>query len=164
MSKSYTRFIIFFIIICIVAALARAGLKMLDEKKYVDLQTDLLLIQGKVKIIKGKADVNSDTTVYVGQKLSDSNNEKIKSLMRKIQIEDDRFDEYYVLENQDFENIGILHELKNKGNSLFLVNYEDGEVIYTKGIKVNGSVKYKLSDIIKMAEKKEWILHNRMLE
>ena len=53
---------------------------------------------------------------------------------------------------------------KNKADSLFIVNYDEMEVIYTKGIKIEGKVKYKLSDIIKTPEKKEWILHNRMLE
>ena len=168
MDKSLARFlkfaIIIGIIIAIVVIVAKQGFKMLDEKKYADLETDLLLIQARVKVIKGKADVNANTDGFVGQKVSDSNNEKIKKLLNKIQITEENYDKYFILSMQDFDTMGISADMKNKGDSLFIVNYEDGEVIYTKGIKVNGKIKYKLSDIVKKVEKKEWILHNRMLE
>ena len=168
MDKSLARFlkfaIIIGIIIAIVVIVAKQGFKMLDEKKYADLETDLLLIQARVKVIKGKADVNANTDGFVGQKVSDSNNEKIKRLLNKIQITEENYDKYFILSMQDFDTMGISADMKNKGDSLFIVNYEDGEVIYTKGIKVNGKIKYKLSDIVKKVEKKEWILHNRMLE
>ena len=87
-----------------------------------------------------------------------------KKLLNKIQITEENYDKYFILSMQDFDTMGISADMKNKGDSLFIVNYEDGEVIYTKGIKVNGKIKYKLSDIVKKVEKKEWILHNRMLE
>jgi len=168
MNKSLTRFVRFVIIIGIIGIvaffIARHGIKMLNEKKYDDLETDLLLIQARVKVIKGKADVNANTDGFVGQKVSESNNEKIKKLLNNLQISEENYGNYYILSMQDFGTMGVLEDLKNKGDSLFIVNYEEGEVIYTKGIKVDGKTKYKLSDIIKKVEKKEWILHNRMLE
>lgn len=168
MNKSLARFIRFAIIIGIILAIAipvaRHGFKMLDEKKYADLQTDLLLIQAKVKVIKGKSDVNGNKDNYLGQKVSESNNEKIKNQLKDLKIAEGNYEKYFILNLNDFETMGIAHELKNKGDAIFVVNYDDNEVIYTKGIKVDGNVKYKLSDIIQKPEKKEWILHNRMLE
>ena len=83
--------------------------------------------------------------------------------MKKIGIAENIYEKYFILTQKDFETMGIEGELKNKADNLFVVNYEEMEVIYTKGIKVDGNIKYKLSDIIKTPEKKEWILHNRML-
>ena len=168
MNKSLARFFRFAVIIGIIMAiaipLARKGFKMLDEKKYTDLQTDLLLIQGKVKVIQGKSEVSGNKDVYLGQKVSESDNNKIKELLKKIGIAENIYEKYFILTQKDFETMGIAGELKNKADNLFVVNYEEMEVIYTKGIKVDGNIKYKLSDIIKTPEKKEWILHNRMLE
>ena len=160
MNKSLARFFRFAVIIGIIMAiaipLARKGFKMLDEKKYTDLQTDLLLIQGKVKVIQGKSEVSGNKDVYLGQKVSESDNNKIKELLKKIGIAENIYEKYFILSQKDFETMGIAGELKNKADNLFVVN--------TKGIKVDGNIKYKLSDIIKTPEKKEWILHNRMLE
>ena len=168
MNKSFARFLRFALIIGIIIAIAvpltKTGFKMLEEKKYTDLQTDLLLIQGKVKVIQGKSEVSGNKDVYLGQKVSESDNNKIKDLLKTIGIAEDKYEKYFILSQKDFETMGIAGELKNKADSLFVVNYEEMEVVYTKGIKVDGNVKYKLSDIIKTPEKKEWILHNRMLE
>lgn len=168
MNKSVARFIRFAVIIGIIIAItipiAKTGFKMLDEKKYTDLQTDLLLIQGKVKVIQGKSEVNGNKDGYLGQKVSESDNNKIKDLLKQLNISEEDFEKYFILCQNDFDAMGIGGELKNKGDNLFVVNYDDTEVIYTKGIKVDGKVKYKLTDIIKAPEKKEWILHNRMLE
>lgn len=168
MNKSVARFIKFAIIIGIIITalilIAKHGFKMLNEKKYTDLQTDLLLIQGKVKVIQGKSEVSGNKDGYLGQKVSESDNNKIKDLLKQINISEEDFEKYFILSQKDFETMEIADDLKNKGDNLFVVNYEGMEVVYTKGIKVNGQVKYKLTDIIKVPEKKEWILHNRMLE
>ena len=168
MNKSVARFIRFAVIIGLIIAIAipiaKTGFKMLDEKKYTDLQTDLLLIQGKVKVIQGKSEVSGNKDGYIGQKVSESDNNKIKDLLKQLNISEEDFEKYFILGQNDFNAMGIAGELKNKGDNLFVVNYEKMEVIYTKGIKVDGKVKYKLTDIIKTPEKKEWILHNRMLE
>lgn len=168
MNKSRASFFRFAIIIGIIIAiaipLAKTGFKMLDEKKYIDLQTDLLIIQGKIKVIQGKSEVSGNKDGYLGQKVSESDNNKIKDLLKNINIKEEDYEKYFILNQKDFEVMGIAGELKNKADSLFVVNYDDMEVIYTKGIKVEGKVKYKLSEIIRTPEKKEWILHNRMLE
>ena len=168
MNKSIARFFRFVIIIGIIIAIAiplvKRGFKMLDEKKYTDLQTDLLLIQGKIKVIQGKSEVSGNKDGYLGQKVSESDNNKIKELLKNLNTKEEDYEKYFILSQKDFETMGIAGELKNKADSLFIVNYDEMEVIYTKGIKIEGKVKYKLSDIIKTPEKKEWILHNRMLE
>ena len=163
-SKIFRFFIIIAIIIGLIVLVAKLGLKMFQEKKYVDIETDLLLVQAKVKIIKGKSDVNSNTDAYVGTKVSESNNNDIKNILRKIGINENEYDKYFILYCQDIEKMGIADDLKNKKDEEFVVDYDTAEVIYTKGVKVNNQVKYKLSDIVHNIEKKDWILHNRMVE
>ena len=168
MNDGFLRFIKFFVILTFIAVLitlgAKAGFKMFQEKKYIDIETDLLLVQAKVKIIKGKSDVNSNTDAYVGTKVSESNNNDIKNILRKIGINENEYDKYFILYCQDIEKMGIANDLKNKKDEEFVVDYDTAEVIYTKGVKVNNQVKYKLSDIVHNVEKKDWILHNRMVE
>ena len=168
MNKEISRFLRFFIIIAIIITLiilvAKLGSKMFNEKKYVDIETDLLLVQAKVKIIKGKSDVNSNTDAYVGTKVSESTSVEIKNSLNKIGISEDEYDKYYILYNQDFEKMGIAEELKNKKDEEFIVSYDTAEVIYIKGVKENNQIKYKLSDIVHSAKKKDWIMYNRIVE
>lgn len=168
MNSGFSRFIKFFIIITVIIVLivlvGRAGIKMLEEKKYIDIETDLLLIQAKVKIIKGKSDVNANTDAYVGTKISEANSDEIKNIFSKIGLTEEDKEKYYVLYHQDFEEMGIANDLKNKKDGEFIVNYDTAEVIYIKGVKKNNEIKYKLSDIVHNVEKKDWILYNRMVE
>lgn len=168
MSKGFKRFLKFSLIIAIIISIAipvgKLGFRMLNEKKQADVQTDILLVQARVKVIKGKADVKATTDGFIGTKVSEADNGKIKDLLKQIGVAEEQFEKYYIYSSQDLDNIGIKNELKNNADNLYVVNYDEAEVIYTKGINVDGIKKYKFSDIVKTPEKKDWVLHNRMLE
>ena len=166
MKKSMFKIIKLLFILLIIAGIATFLIKnvaiLLQQKNDDDKKTDLLLIQAKVKLIKGKSDVNSNTDEYIGLKASESNNEDIKEFLRNIQILDSDFEKYYILSYQDFEKMGIVSELKNIEDNNYIVNYENAEVIYVKGVNIDNELKYKLSEIITKEEEKKWILYNRI--
>lgn len=165
MNNRFFRTIRLFIIIAIIIAVGVVGLnyafKLLKQKQNDDVRTDLLLVQAKIKVIKGKAEVSSNTELYVGTKISEYYDNDVKEFLKDIQINETQFDKYYILSIQDLEEIGICGELKNPENNQYIVNYDTADVIYKKGIEENGNIKYKISDIIKKESPKYWILHNR---
>ncbi|MBR2744838.1 MAG: hypothetical protein IKE01_06070 [Clostridia bacterium] len=134
----------------------------LEQKKYEDLKADLLLIQAKVKTIKGKADVSGNKDNYLGAKISENENNDLKDFLRYIKIKDEDFESFYVLSKVDFDTMNISDELKNAEDNEFIVNYDSSEVIYKKGIKVDGKVKYKISEINEKKLPKYWIIYNRV--
>lgn len=165
MNRRIFRTIRLFIIIAIIVAIGAVGLnyalKSLKQKQNDDIRTDLLLIQAKTKVIKGKAEVNSNTEAYVGTKISEYFDNDVKEFLKNIQINESQFEKYYILSMQDLEKMGIFGELKNTEDNQYIVNYETADVIYIKGIEENGNIKYKISDIITKESPKYWILHNR---
>lgn len=166
MKKSIFKIIKLLFILSIIAGIATFLLKnagiLLQQKNDDDKKTDLLLIQAKIKLIKGKSDVNSNTDEYVGVKVSESDNESIKEFLRNIQILDSDFEKFYILSYQDFEKMGIVSELKDIEDNNYIINYETAEVIYVKGVSVDNEIKYKLSEIVTKEEEKTWILYNRI--
>lgn len=152
------------IIIAIAMLIINKGLEMLEQKKYEDIRTDLLLIEAEIKMIEGKSQVNNNVEGYVGICVSEYNNDEIKDFLRSINIKEEDFGKYYVLNYQEFEKLGIVNDLKNKDDNNIIVNYETTDVIYKKGISIDGKIKYRLSEVVEKSGKKIWILHNRMIE
>ncbi len=146
--RAFKFIIIIAIIICIGVVAFKYIKEMFVKKVDNDVKTDLLLVQAKIKLIKGKSDVKDNTEDFIGKKVSESENEDIKNLLKTIEIEESKFDKYYILAVQDFETMGIRTELKNVEDNLYIVNYEDGEIIYTKGITIDNKVEYKVSNIL----------------
>lgn len=156
------RILIIVAIIVVVGVLGiNYALKLLKQKQHDDCITDLLVVQAKIKIIKGKADVSSDKSIFVGTKISDYWDNDTKNFLKHLQINDSEFDKFYILSIDDLKKLGIFDELKHKENNNYIVNYETSEVIYKDGIIENEQVKYKISDIVKKENPKYWILHNR---
>ena len=166
MNKGIFKTLRFFIIICAIIVvgvfIAQKGFKMLRLKENDDIKTDLLLIQAKVKVIKGKSDVSANTEAYVGTKVSESDNGDMKDFLKNINIQEPDFEKYYILSNQDFEAMEILGELKNPEENSFVVNYDDAEVIYKNGVETESGTKYKVSEIVVKENPKFWVLYNRV--
>lgn len=137
--------------------------KVMTDKENNDLQTDMLLIQGKIKLLKGKAEVNKNEESYIGTKISSmEGNHELKDLLKNLKIEENKFEKYYVLNKEDLEKMFLSEELKNMEDNIFIVNYDETEVIYTKGLNINNGIKYRLSDIITKEPMKKWVLYNRI--
>ena len=143
------------IIIIIVAVAIVFMLQEKREKNLDDLTTNMLLVQGKVKVISQENVIKKDERPLVGKKVVDSlEDEKIKSLIDKeiIKQDEEKFDSYYII---DGENIGELKLENTLKGEYYIVNYSTYEVIYTKGIELEGNIKYKLSELEEYNDKKE---------
>lgn len=151
---------IFAVIITAIAISSKYINKKVNESKDDDIKTDMLVLQAKIKVIKGESEVNKNTDNYFGKKVNESNNENIINLLKSINIPDEELQNYYILNNQDVELMGISEEIYNKEDSSYIVNYNSAEVIYKDGIFIDGVVKYKLSDLIENTDPKNEINNN----
>lgn len=163
-SKMLKLGIVFILIIIILIFGVKYFKKIMFDKEIYDIKTNMLVIQGKIKLLKGEAEVSKNEKIYIGTKISDLDNKEIKEFMQNLGIEESKFETYYILNKEDFEKMSILGELKNIEDNVYIVNYNDAEVIYIKGINVDDSIKYKLSDIMAKETRKKWILYNRIGE
>ena len=165
MRDSIIRIFKFVIIIAVIIFVAFFLIKhanvMFKEKVDNDVKTDLLLVQAKIKLIKGKAEVSTNNEAYVGNKVSESDKQDVKDFLKSIKINEEDFEKYYILSVKDLESMGLASEMKNVEDNVFIINYEESDVIYVKGIQIDNTVNYRLSEIL-AKDKKNWILYNRI--
>lgn len=116
-----------------------------DEQKIEDIRTNMLLIQGKCKILQETTKVNNNQEGLKGRKLSEIQDDRIISeLLNRNIIDSTNLDKYYALSNDDLTSMEL--DIQNEENSYYVVNYEDNTVYITKGYTVGDSeeVIYKL--------------------
>lgn len=126
------------------------GLQKYKEAQIKTLNTDMLLVEWKLKAyIDGQKAEGKTEITYLGTKVSElKENVLIKDFLSKNIIPENEYDKYYVLNDEDMKNAGL--EITNYEDSYYLINYETYEVIITKGCKMlSGNILYKLSDIEK---------------
>ena len=119
------------------------GVKYLSKEVYKKeletIQTDMLLIQAKVKIIAENNHMNPEENELKGEIIED------ETLDEVFNIED--ITKYYKWDENLIREIG-LEEVTLKENEYYAVNYEEEEVIYSKGYTdEKGNIFYKLTDI-----------------
>lgn len=108
------------------------GTSTIKSAKNQSIYTNMLLIQAKARTIKDKVDFGEAT--YVGTKINE--NEKAKY---EITSEDS-----YKLSQEDLYTMGV----EVSGNNEYIVDYDNDEVYYTKGIKdADDNLHYSLTDI-----------------
>lgn len=159
--------VISIIIIIVIAVLGfNITKKMLERRNVENYKTNMLLLQGKVKVISKEFVMKKeDEEILEGKKVSENlEREDIKELLQKgiISQEDESFERIYIIENEDLERIG-LSDIKLK-DGYYIVNYNTDEIIYSKGIEIDQKVYYKLSEIKEMYDKKEIDLINTIEE
>jgi len=131
------------VIVTIAGVCIYTGRDILEEAKLEQLKTNMLLIQAKCHSIQDKVTANElKPEDYKGDKINDtdflSDDDYSKYLITKS---DD--DKWRSLTADNIKNdIGLGEIAVNNGD--YLVNYNDGEVIYTPGY--NG--KYTLTQIL----------------
>lgn len=142
-----------FIIICIIGIVI--GTIYFIKNKYEEeelktIKTDMLLIEGKIKIIAEKVRIKEKNATFIGKKINElEENDEIQSLEEKKVIDlNEKNNQYYILEKAHLEELGLSSiELKE---GFYIVDYNNSEVIYSKGIAdEEGNVRYKLSELIK---------------
>ena len=121
---------------------------MMQQENKKNYETDMLLIQGKIKVISQESTIQKKEEILQGKKLSENlENEEIKKLLQNkiISEEESDFTKYYILEKTDLEELGLSSIELTEG--YYIVNYETYEVIYTSGVKIDNNYYYKLSEL-----------------
>ena len=138
------------------------GVKIFVETKAKEqdktLKSNMQIIQGKCKIIYQDTIAKKDGVELIGQKLSEADNYEIYVFKQLGVISEEEYDKYYVLTDEDLAKLKL--ELTNEAGSYYLVNYETGNVIITKGI--NG--KFTLFEFEKEEEEKKQKEENEVTE
>lgn len=136
------------IIIVVIVGIIYFALEGLLKEKMETYETDMLLIQGKVKVLSQEAIIQKNEEVLKGKKLEDNiEEEKIKELLEKqvISQEESNFSKYYIIEKETLEEIGLQNINLKKG--FYIVNYDTDEIIYSEGVKIGENTYYKLSEL-----------------
>lgn len=136
------------IIIIVVVALAIYYTRMkYKELKLETIRTDMLQIQWKVKDYIDEQTVRKEDKTYLGKKISElKENDIIKEFLSKNIISEELYEKYYVLTDNDLTAIDS--GITNYEGSYFLINYDDYEVIITKGFeRTKNDIIYTLNDI-----------------
>lgn len=136
--------IITIIILLILASVTvYMGDNVIKQAKLQTINTNMMLIQVKIKTIAEQAKFNKDTSNYKGTVISNvSNNKKIEELINNGIVED--ANKYYLLSKDDLDSMGLEKIDIEDG---YMVNYDTEEVIYVKGFENDGITYYKLSDM-----------------
>lgn len=119
-------------------------IKINNVQKDRSVRADMLLIQGVAKVKKSRFNVSKKNEELVGVKVSDKLEDSIiKKFISDLEIPSEDYSKYYILYDDDLKKLDL--EIRNADNSLYVVNYDTGEVYITKAY--NG--KYRLSEIDK---------------
>lgn len=145
--------IIISIIIATVVLIVQHVLNVVKKEKIKEMQADLLAVQAKVEIMKGKNNFNKDENPLKGISVSKIDEKiKVKSIFEKHGINGDDVSKFYVLRDSDLSEMD-LQELVGKNSGSYIVNYDNYEVIYTEGFtNANGLFCYKVSEMNKQPE------------
>lgn len=146
---TYTKLLVIFAIVIVIGIVITAYiLGMFRKESLEDIKTDMLLVQTKVKVLKGDSDINGDAIYLIGEKISSPEQPgEIISFLDTGIIPQEQYDFYYVV-NQNCLNEMGLGEIKLKDGTYYIVNYNTYEVIYTQGYTDEyNNTYYKLSDI-----------------
>ena len=119
-------------------------IKINNVQKDRSVRADMLLIQGVAKVKKSRFNVSKKNEELVGVKVSDKLEDSIiKKFINDLEIPSEDYSKYYILYDDDLKKLDL--EIRNADNSLYVVNYDTGEVYITKAYKG----KYRLSEIDK---------------
>lgn len=114
------------------------GTDAIDKSKQEDIKSNMLLIQGRAKIIKDKHTYDEENSSLVGTPISQISGYTISSELQS-QINSEKA---YILTQEDLNNNG-LGNIKTSNTEFYIVDYDTCEVYYSLGI--NG--RYSLTDI-----------------
>lgn len=119
-------------------------IKINNVQKDRSVRADMLLIQGVAKVKKSRFNVSKKNEELVGVKVLDKLEDSIiKKFISDLEIPAEDYSKYYILYDDDLKKLDL--EIRNADNSLYVVNYDTGEVYITKAYKG----KYRLSEIDK---------------
>ena len=139
----FTAVLVVFMIFA-VGAIFKRYKKIDNVQKDRNVRADMLLIHGVAKVKKSRFNVSKKSEELVGVKLSDRLDDVIiRKFIVDLNIPAEDYSKYYILYDEDLKKLEL--EIKNLDNSLYIVNYDSGEVYITNPYKG----KYRLSEIDK---------------
>ncbi len=143
------------VIIAVVIFGVNYAMKLIKKENVKNVQADILLVQAKVKIVKGNYSVNKEENPLRGYQLTQLPEDvNISAFLEKNIISQEEYEKYYLIDSTALEQME-LQELINKYPGYFIVNYDNYEVIYTEGYEnENGIWCYKITDLYKKPEQK----------
>lgn len=152
-----TIFLVIIILVLILVAVRFVELQYKNEESET-IKTNMLAIQGKAKIIAEEEKALKKE--LAGIKISDKKEEEnIKKLLEQQNITIDENSKYYVLDKENLKEIG-LGNIELESDQYYIVNYDNLEILYTKGVQIGDTVLYKLSDFNKLNEEKDFVEEN----
>ena len=155
--KTYAKtFFIILLIVSIAIGVVYYLKNEYDVEQLETIKTNMLLIEGKTKIIAEKVKIKEKDAKYVGTKVEkETEDERIKELQEKGVIDlNAKGVNYYILEKSHLEELGLSDITLEEG--VYIVEYTSNEVIYSKGIEIENNTKvYKLSEIQEMEKNEE---------
>lgn len=130
------------------------GSQLFSNVNLKTLDTNMLLIQAKVKVISEKNQFDENTPLK-GTKVADITGDvDIDKLKNEgiINESDSSYQSYY-LWNQNILDEEGLDSIKLKSNEKYIVNYETEEIVYFPGYEhTDGKTYYRLSDLTAIQE------------
>ena len=152
-----TIFLVIIILVLILVAVRFVELQYKNEESET-IKTNMLAIQGKAKIIAEEEKALKKE--LAGIKISDKKEEEnIKKLLEQQNITIDVDSKDYVLDKENLKEIG-LGNIELESDQYYIVNYDNLEILYTKGVQIGDTVLYKLSDFNKLNEEKDFVEEN----
>ena len=152
-----TIFSVIIILVLILVAVRFVELQYKNEESET-IKTNMLAIQGKAKIIAEEEKALKKE--LAGIKISDKKEEEnIKKLLEQQNITIDENSKYYVLDKENLKEIG-LGNIELESDQYYIVNYDNLEILYTKGVQIGDNILYKLSDFNKLNEEKDFVEEN----
>ena len=152
-----TIFLVIIILVLILVAVRFVELQYKNEESET-IKTNMLAIQGKAKIIAEEEKALKKE--LAGIKISDKKEEEnIKKLLEQQNITIDENSKYYVLDKENLKEIG-LGNIELESDQYYIVNYDNLEILYTKGVQIGNNILYKLSDFNKLNEEKDFVEEN----
>lgn len=156
-----TQVLVLLVIILIVCAVTTIIFNQkLKAEGETSIKANMLVLQGKCNVSKEKADIVStqeqsktngkkveiaeEEFKKYGQKVSEAKetNSVIQSFLSLNILKESEYESYYVLYDDDLKSLKV--DFTNKKGAYYIVNYDNGEVIYTSGIEG----KYKVSEMV----------------
>ena len=141
--------IIVLLMVLLASVTAYEANDLISITKKQSIETNLLLIQAKVRIINEQVvfekDEEKKKELLVGTKLSDKTQVLNSLKEKKVLSSNESGEDYYVLSKKNLDDMGLdtLEE-----NDAYVVNYNTEEVIYVHGVKMDDGVYlYKLSEM-----------------
>ena len=145
------------LLVIFIGVIVYFGVKWLSTEKETEkvqnVKANMLIIQGAIKKLDEKVKIENimfeddkKEVALIGTKLTDlGDNEIIEKFKELNVLTEEEWGNYYLLTNKDLEKLlkASKTDVKNEEGSYYLVEYEDDEVVITKGYEG----KYKLSEM-----------------